>query len=70
MPRVQAGGPGISGAAERDFPAFQGAKTAADAVAKVARAAEAGLQWIAVHDADRFADGGDHRRARVGSGDA
>jgi imidazolonepropionase-like amidohydrolase len=57
LPRVQSGGPGLSGAAERDHPAFQGAKTAADAVAKVGRAADAGLDWIAIHDADRFADG-------------
>jgi imidazolonepropionase-like amidohydrolase len=57
LPRLQVGGPGLSGASERDFPAFQGARTAADAIAKVGRAAEAGLDWIAVHDADRFADG-------------
>jgi cytosine/adenosine deaminase-related metal-dependent hydrolase len=57
LPRLQVGGPGLSGAADRDVPAFQGARTAADAVAKVARASEAGLHWMAVHDADRFADG-------------
>jgi imidazolonepropionase-like amidohydrolase len=57
LPRVQVGGPGISGAADRDFGNFQGAKTTADAVAKVERFRAAGVDWIAVHDADRFAPG-------------
>jgi imidazolonepropionase-like amidohydrolase len=55
VPRLQAGGPGISGAATTDYPQFWGAKDAADARAKVGRVADAGLEWIAVHDADRFA---------------
>jgi imidazolonepropionase-like amidohydrolase len=55
VPRLQVGGPGISGAATTDYPQFWGAKDAADARAKVGRIADAGLDWIAVHDADRFA---------------
>jgi imidazolonepropionase-like amidohydrolase len=54
MPRLQVGGPGLSGAVERDHPAFQGAKDAADARQKVARFGAAGIDWIAVHDAHRF----------------
>jgi cytosine/adenosine deaminase-related metal-dependent hydrolase len=54
VPRLQAGGPGISGAATTDHPQFWGVKDAADAQAKVARVADAGLGWIALHDADRF----------------
>jgi cytosine/adenosine deaminase-related metal-dependent hydrolase len=57
LPRLQVGGPGFSGAAERDFPAFQGVKTRDDAIAKVARVRDAGIGWIAIHEADRFADG-------------
>jgi imidazolonepropionase-like amidohydrolase len=57
LPRLQVGGPGISGAAARDFPNFQGARSVEDARAKVARAREAHLDWIAIHDADRFAPG-------------
>ncbi len=54
LPRLQSGGPGLSGAAERDYPAFEGARTPEDAQAKIARAAERGIDWIAIHDADRF----------------
>jgi imidazolonepropionase-like amidohydrolase len=57
IPRLQVGGPGISGAVEKDFPAFQGARSAADAIAKVAKFSAAGVDWIAIHDADRFAAG-------------
>lgn len=46
---------GAQWAAERDYPAFQGAKTPEDARAKMARAGAAGVDWIAIHDADRFA---------------
>jgi imidazolonepropionase-like amidohydrolase len=55
LPRLQVGGPGLSGAAERDYPAFQGAKTADDARVKVGRARAAGTDWIAIHDAARAA---------------
>jgi imidazolonepropionase-like amidohydrolase len=54
VPRLQAGGPGFSGAAQRDYPNFWGVTSAADAAAKVARVADAGLDWIALHDAERF----------------
>ena len=57
MPRLQVGGPGLSGAADRDFPAFQGARNDADAVAKVRRFAEGGADWLALHEVDRFAPG-------------
>jgi len=54
LPRLQVGGPGLSGAVERDSPAYQRAATREDAVAKVARARAAGIDWIAIHDADRY----------------
>ena len=54
IPSLQVGGPGLSGAAERDFPAFQGARSAEDAVAKVRRFAQAGADWVALHEVDRF----------------
>jgi imidazolonepropionase-like amidohydrolase len=54
VPRLQAGGPGFSGAAQRDYPNFWGVTSAADAAAKVGRVADAGLDWIALHDAERF----------------
>ena len=57
LPRVQVGGPGFSGATARDTPAFQGAKSREDAIAKVALIRAAGIDWIAIHEADRFADG-------------
>lgn len=57
LPRLQVGGPGLSGAAERDFGNFQGARTSADALEKVARARDAGLDWVAIHDAERFPPG-------------
>lgn len=47
IPLLQVGGPGLSGAAERDFPAFQSARTADDAVAKVRRFGAAGIDWVA-----------------------
>jgi imidazolonepropionase-like amidohydrolase len=55
MPFIQVGGPGLSGAVDRDFPAFQSARTAEDAVAKVRRFAAAGIDWVALHEVDRFA---------------
>jgi imidazolonepropionase-like amidohydrolase len=57
IPLVQVGGPGLSGAAERDFAAFQGARSEEDAVAKVRRFAPGGVDWLALHEVDRFAPG-------------
>jgi imidazolonepropionase-like amidohydrolase len=57
LPRLQVGGPGLSGAVERDSPNYQGAPTREDVVAKVDRARAAGIDWIAVHDADRYPAG-------------
>jgi len=57
LPRLQVGGPGISGAIDRDFPNFQSAHSVEDVRAKVARAREAHVDWIAIHDAHRFAPG-------------
>jgi cytosine/adenosine deaminase-related metal-dependent hydrolase len=57
LPRLQVGGRGFSGATARDSPAFQGAKSRDDAIAKVALIGAAGIGWIAIHEADRFADG-------------
>jgi imidazolonepropionase-like amidohydrolase len=57
MPRLQVGGPGLSGALDKDFPNFQGAKAADDAVAKIERMRAAGIDWVAIHDAERFAPG-------------
>jgi imidazolonepropionase-like amidohydrolase len=54
IPFLQVGGPGLSGAAERDFPAFQSARTVDDAVGKIRRFAAAGVDWVALHDVDRF----------------
>jgi len=54
LPRLQVGGPGLSGALDKDFDSFQGAKTSEDVVAKVNRFARAGVDWVAVHDTDRF----------------
>src|SRR5262245_45169165 len=57
LPRVQIGGPGLSGTSTRSVGNFQGASSADDAREKVERFARAGVQWIAIHEADRFADG-------------
>ena len=57
LPRVSAGGPLIGGAMATDYAQAWGAKDAADVEAKVARIADAGLDWLAIHDADRFAPG-------------
>lgn len=57
FPSLQVGGPGLTGAAERDFPAFQGARSAEDAVAKVRRFAQAGADWVAVREVDRLPPG-------------
>jgi imidazolonepropionase-like amidohydrolase len=54
IPSLQVGGPGLSGAAERDFPAFQGARSTEDAEAKVRRFAQAGADWVALHEVDQF----------------
>jgi hypothetical protein len=57
LPRLQVGGPGLSGAVEKDGNNYQGARSEDDARAKVARMREAGIDWLAVHDADRFPPG-------------
>lgn len=57
MPRVQVGGPGLSGAVEKDFAAFQNARSIEDAREKVRRFRAAGIDWLAVHDGDRFPPG-------------
>jgi cytosine/adenosine deaminase-related metal-dependent hydrolase len=54
MPRVQVGGPGLSGAAAKDFAAFQGTRSTSEAAAKVRAFAGAGVDWIAIHDVHRF----------------
>jgi len=56
-PRVQVGGPGLSGAVERDYGNFQGARSTDDAVAKIEKFRGAAVDWVAIHDADRFAPG-------------
>jgi imidazolonepropionase-like amidohydrolase len=57
VPRLSAGGPLIGGAMPADYAQAWGVKDVADVEAKVARIAAAGLDWIAIHDADRFAPG-------------
>ena len=57
MPRLQVGGPGLSGTADKDFGNFQGAKSSDDASAKIARFRESGVDWVAIHDAERFPAG-------------
>jgi imidazolonepropionase-like amidohydrolase len=57
VPRLQVGGPGLSGALQKDSNNFQGVKSAEDAAAKIDRARAAGIDWVAVHNADRFAPG-------------
>jgi hypothetical protein len=57
MPRLQVGGPGLSGAVVKDSGNFQGARTSGDALAKIASFRDAGLDWVAIHDAERFPAG-------------
>jgi cytosine/adenosine deaminase-related metal-dependent hydrolase len=57
VPRLQVGGPGLSGALDKDFNNFQGVKSSEDAAAKIERLRAAGIDWLAIHDADRFAPG-------------
>jgi imidazolonepropionase-like amidohydrolase len=57
LPRLQVGGPGLSGAVEKDGRNYQGARSVDDARAKVERLREAGIDWLAIHDADRFPPG-------------
>jgi imidazolonepropionase-like amidohydrolase len=57
MPRLQAGGPGLSGALEKDFSAFQAARSVDEAIGKVQKFAAAGVDWLAVHDGQRFPPG-------------
>jgi imidazolonepropionase-like amidohydrolase len=55
QPRLQVGGPGLSGAADRDFGNFQGVKSVEDARSKIDRFRAAGIDWVAIHDADKIA---------------
>lgn len=57
IPRLQVGGPGLSGALEKDFSAFQGARSAVEGIAKVQSFAAAGVDWIAIHDTHLFPPG-------------
>ncbi|HYE86401.1 MAG TPA: amidohydrolase family protein [Vicinamibacterales bacterium] len=57
IPRLQVGGPGISGAQQKDNPVFMGGYSVEDAVGKVRKFAAAGVDWLAVHDAHRFPPG-------------
>jgi len=57
MPRLQAGGPAIGGGAPNvDNPVFGGVKTPEEARAKVERLATAGLQWLPIHNIDKFSE--------------
>ncbi len=57
VPRLQVGGPGLSGAVEKDGNNYQGANSTDDARAKIERWRAAGIDWVAIHDADRFRPG-------------
>lgn len=57
MPRLQAGGPGLSGAVDKDFGNFQGAKSRDAALAKIAGFRDAGVDWVAIHNAEKFPSG-------------
>jgi imidazolonepropionase-like amidohydrolase len=56
-PRLQVGGPGLSGAQQKDFNAFMGGYSVDDAVGKVQKFAAAGVDWLAIHDGHRFPPG-------------
>jgi hypothetical protein len=56
-PRLQVGGPGLSGAQQKDSAAFMGGYSVDDVVGKVQKFAAAGVDWIAIHDAHRFPPG-------------
>lgn len=57
MPRLQAGGPGfIPGTGDRDTAPVWDVTSVEDARAKVRREHDAGFQWIAIHDAQKFPD--------------
>ena len=57
MPRLQVGGPGfIPGTGDRETAPVWDVTSAEDARAKVRREHDAGLQWIAIHDALKFPD--------------
>jgi imidazolonepropionase-like amidohydrolase len=55
LPRLQVGGPGLSGGVDRDFGNFQGVKSVEDARSKIDRFRAAGIDWVAIHDADKIA---------------
>jgi imidazolonepropionase-like amidohydrolase len=54
MPRLQVGGPGLSGATANESGNFQGVKTPDAAAAKIERLRDAGLGWVAIHDSEKF----------------
>jgi imidazolonepropionase-like amidohydrolase len=55
IPALVAGGPGIAGGVPHlSGPQYGGVKNADDARAKVRRIAEAGLDWVALHDVEKF----------------
>ena len=55
LPRLQVGGPGLSGGVDRDFGSFQGVKSIEDARSKIDRFRAAGIEWVAIHDAEKIA---------------
>lgn len=58
LPRLQAAGPGMAGGVpETETPNYVGVRNPEDAMAKVRRVADAGLEWIAVDDAEKFLPG-------------
>lgn len=55
MPRIQAGGPGVGGGAPGvEGSMFTGVRSPEDAGRKVERIADAGLEWVALHDIHKF----------------
>ncbi len=55
IPALVTGGPGIAGGVPQlNGPQYGGVKDAEDARAKVRRIAEAGLDWVALHDIEKF----------------
>lgn len=58
LPRLQVAGPGMAGGIPgTESPNYVGVKSPEDAAAKVRRVADAGLEWIAVDDADKLLPG-------------